>query len=77
VKPVEGANMLDYYEGSEAPFSLFYKELVGFIFKASACVNSTSEEDYSQIVDAYTTPAERIIKLLIGLKSSSPVKDEP
>ena len=66
--------MLDYYERSEAPFNIFYKELVGFIFKASA--STTSEEEYSQIVDAYTTPAEKIIKLLMSLKGSTQIKGD-
>jgi len=64
IKFNDGAFMLDFYENSKAPFSTFYKELVGFIYKASQ-TPAQSEEDYARIVNAYTTPAERIIKLLI------------
>lgn len=35
VKVEDGANMLDFYENGKAPFSLFYKELVQFIYQAS------------------------------------------
>jgi hypothetical protein len=35
VKYSDGANMLDFHENSRSPFSTFYKELVGFIYKAS------------------------------------------
>ena len=60
--------MLDFHENSRSPFSTFYKELVSFIYKTSQSPALSSEEDYARIASAYTTPAERIIKLLIVLK---------
>ena len=65
--------MLDFYEHGQALFSVFYKDLTNFIFQTS---NSTSEEDYLNIVDAYTTPAERIIKTLVSLKSTANIKND-
>jgi hypothetical protein len=65
--------MLDFYEQSQAKFSVFYKDLLSFIYKAS---NSSSEDDYLNIVDAYTTPAERIIKTLMQLKSIDAIKKD-
>ena len=62
VKMSDGSYMLDFYEHTQAPFSSFYKDLLGFIYKAS---NATSEEEYLKIADAYSTPAERIIKTLM------------
>jgi hypothetical protein len=58
--------MLDFYEHGQSPFSAFYPDLTTFIFQTST---STSDQDYLNIVDAYTTPAERIIKTLVSLKS--------
>ena len=59
--------MLDFYEQSQAPFKTFYKDLVDFIYRTSQSPVS-SEEDY--IASAFSTPAERIIKLLISLKKT-------
>lgn len=73
VKIADSSYMLDFYEHCQAPFSVFYKDLTSFIFQTS---NSTSEEDYLRIVDAYTTPAERIIKTLISLKSHPSVQND-
>ncbi len=73
VKIADGSYMLDFYEHGQAPFSVFYKDLTSFIFQTS---NSTSEEDYLRIVHAYTTPAERIIKTLISLKTHPSVQND-
>ena len=73
VKASDGSYMLDFYEYGQAPFSTFYKDLLAFIYKTS---NTTSEEEYMKIVDAYTTPAERIIKTLVQVKGSQLVKGD-
>ncbi len=35
IKFSDGADMLDFHENSQASFSLYYKELVEFIYKTS------------------------------------------
>jgi hypothetical protein len=35
VKFADGANLLDFYEHSHAPFKTFYKDLVDFIYRTS------------------------------------------
>ena len=47
--------------------------MLSFIYKAS---NSSSEDDYLNIVDAFTTPAERIIKTLIQVKNIDAIKKD-
>lgn len=73
VKITDGSYMLDFYEHSQAPFSIFYKDLTTFIFQTS---NSTTDQDYLKIVGAYTTPAERIIKTLMTLKAHPALKGD-
>jgi len=73
IKFSDGAEMLDFHDNSQASFSLYFKELVEFIYKTSQTAAS-SEEDYARIASAYTTPAEKIIKLLITIKKDNDLK---
>ena len=61
--------MLDFYESSTAPFNLFYRDLVKVIYQESMTASQReADDDVDKIVDAYATPAQRIIKLLVKLK---------
>ena len=73
MKLSDGSYMLDFYEHGQAQFSVFYKDMLSFIYKAS---HSSSEDDYLNIVDAFTTPAKRIIKTLMQLKSIDTIKKD-
>lgn len=73
VKIEDGAHMLDFHENQMATFDVFYKELVRFIYDAS--MSTSQEDDYNRIIDAFTTPAQRIIKLLMTLKERVASKD--
>lgn len=75
VKEADGANMLDFYENSQANFESFYKDLVKFIYQTSEqqaddTTEAPPDSDIEKIVHAYATPAERIIKLLVSLKQN-------
>lgn len=72
----EGLNLLDFYEKGQADFSLFHKDLVRYLYQASQGGNGgrgespQNDEEINMIVDAYTTPAQRIVKLLVSLKQN-------
>jgi hypothetical protein len=72
VKESDGANMLDFYESSQANFESFYKDLVKFIYQTSeqeaGTTDAPPDSDIEKIVHAYATPAERIVKLLVSLR---------
>lgn len=60
VKQAEVLNILEFYQDQRAPFAIFYKELVKLMDKIS---------DEDNIVSAYNTPAERIVKMLKVVKT--------
>ena len=66
VKIDEGMNLLDFYENGTALFGEFYKDLVLFIYSTSQ--TTSKEDEFSKILDAFSTPSQRIIKLLVNLK---------
>lgn len=61
--------LLDFYDHNKASFGIFYKDLIKLM-------QEMSTTDYENIVNAYTTPAERIVKSLIAIKHKY-LKEDP
>lgn len=60
---------LNTYKGHQAKFGVFYKDLVKLLDQAA-------DEDFHDVISAYNTPAERIVKFLQTLTSKYS-KDDP
>ena len=60
--PGEAFGILDHYEHHEAPFDVVKKDL-------QALISRIAEDDYDKLISTYNTPAEKIVKMLINLRS--------
>eukprot|EP00347_Sterkiella_histriomuscorum_P011239 403373213 len=66
IKVNEAQYLLTFYENNQATFENFQRDLYKLMNQIASAENPDLE--YDQIIGAYSTPAERIIKTLIQLK---------
>ena len=70
VRISECLNLLAFYENEEAPFEVFYLDIVRLMNKIADIHEQQEEEDPEKIIGAFATPAERIVKTLLSIKQN-------
>ena len=68
VRISECLSLLSFYENEEAPFEIFYKDLIRLMTTIADVHELEEEEDPEKILGAFATPAERIVKTLFSIK---------
>ena len=61
LKTKECVQLLDFYDRKQAPYHLYYRDLVKLL-------DHVADSDYQLILGSYSTPAERIVKMLLVIK---------